>query len=67
MAAEIVLSSPEISQLFVRLGGFHLLMSYLGSVGYIMSGTGIETLWETVYAGNTVIHKLTGHAYVRAL
>ena len=66
-ASEIVLSSPEISQLFVRLGGFQLLMSYLGSIGYIMSGTGIETLWETVYAGNTVVHMLTGHAYARAL
>ena len=66
-AAEIVESSPDLSLIFVRLGGFHLLMSYMGSVGYIMAGTGLDSLWETVYASNTVVHTLTGHAYARAL
>jgi len=28
-----------------RLGGFHLLMSFLGSVGHIMSGSGIEDIF----------------------
>ena len=66
-AAEIVESSPDLSLIFVRLGGFHLLMSYMGSVGYIMAGTGLDSLWETVYASNTVVHMLTEHAYARAI
>lgn len=32
-------NSPEIH---IRLGGFHLLMSYLGSNGYIMAGSGLK-------------------------
>lgn len=44
-----------------------MLMSYMGSIGYIMAGSGLEALWETVYAPNTVVHMLTGHAYARAL
>ena len=66
-AAEIVAASTDLPHAVVRLGGFHLLMSYLGSVGYIMGGSGLDTLWETVYAAGTVIHMMTGHAYARAV
>lgn len=67
-ATEIVKSSPtQLNNIVIRLGGFHLLMSYMGSVGYVMGGSGLEDLWETVYAPNTVIHMMTGHAYARAL
>lgn len=66
-AAEIVASSQELDIVTVRLGGFHLLMSYLGSIGYIMTGSGLEELWETVYAKASVVHMLTGHAFSRAL
>ena len=64
---EIVAASTDLSNVVVRLGGFHLVMSYLRSVGYIMSGTGLETLWETIYAAGSVIHMSTGHAYARAV
>lgn len=67
-AAKIVKSShPGLKNVVVRLGGFHLLMSYMGAIGYVMGGSGLEDLWETVYAPNTVIHVMTGHAYARAL
>lgn len=66
-AAEIVAASTDLPDVVVRLGGFHLLMSYLGSIGYIMGGSGLDTLWETVYAAGTVIYMMTGHAYVRAV
>lgn len=36
-ASEIVESSPDLTSIFIRLGGFHLMMSYLGSAGHIMS------------------------------
>jgi len=65
-AAEIVAASTDLSNVVVRLGGSHLLMSYLGSIGFIMGGSGTEAMWETVYAAGTVTHMLTGHAYARA-
>lgn len=46
--------NSDISGIIVRLGGFHLLMSYLGTIGYIMKGSGLEELWETVY-GNDLL------------
>ena len=66
-ADDIVQASPEIDRIFVRLGGFHLIMSYLGSIGFIMRGSGIESLLGTVYAQNTVDHMISGHTYARAL
>lgn len=35
----------------VRLGGFHLLKNYLGSLGYIMRDSGLEKLFQCIYAG----------------
>ena len=49
------------------MGGFHLLMSFLGSVGHVMSGTGIENMLEELYASNVTQHILSGKAYARAL
>ena len=54
-------------KIFVRLGGFHQLMSFLGSVGFVMEGSGLREALETVYAPNTVNHMLSGKAYARAL
>ncbi|GBM54180.1 hypothetical protein AVEN_64526-1 [Araneus ventricosus] len=34
----------ELSKVIVRLGGFHLLMSYMGAVGKIMGGSGLEEM-----------------------
>ena len=66
-AAEIVQSSENINKVVVRLGGFHLVMSYMGAIGHIMSGCGLQDQWETVHAQNSTKHMLTGHAYARAL
>ncbi|CAG9769731.1 unnamed protein product [Ceutorhynchus assimilis] len=59
--------SDIVSSVIVRLGGFHTLMSFMGSVGKIMAGSGIEELLTTVYAKITVPHMMSGHAYSRAL
>ena len=64
-AYEIVLSTKM--NIFVRLGGFHQLMSFLGSVGCLMEGSGLREALETVYAPLTVGHMLTGKAYSRAI
>ena len=66
-AAYIVAASPDLTRVFVRLGGFHTPMSYMGSIGNIMTGSGLEELWESVYAKGSVVHMMSGHAYARAL
>lgn len=69
-ATEIVLAAAPgspLSRVVVRLGGFHLLLSFLGSVGHIMAGSGLEEMWANIYAKNSVVHMLSGRAYSRAL
>ena len=61
-----IVSSMNMN-IIVRLGGFHQLMSYLGSIGCIMEGSGLRNALETVYAPITVGHMFTGKAYARAL
>ena len=36
---------------FLRLGGMHLIMSYVGSIGTLMSGSGLEKILERVFGG----------------
>ena len=50
-----------------RLGGFHTLMSFLGSIGVLMEGSGIEDALGEVYGENVVPHIMSGHAYSRSL
>ena len=51
-----------------RLGGFHTMMSFLGSLGKLMKGFGFETLLAEVYADNTInIHIISGKVISRAL
>ena len=51
----------------VRLGGFHTLMSFLGSIGTVMEGSGLDSLLELVYAKSSIVHILSGKAIARAL
>ena len=50
-----------------RLGGFHTLMSYLGSIGNSMKGSGISQCLQVVYGENAVKHMVSGKAIARAL
>ena len=56
-----------LSGVVIRLGGFHLLLSFMGSIGAIMAGSGLEEMWETVYAKNSVVHMMNGRAYARGI
>lgn len=58
---------PELQHVVVGLGGFHLCMSFMGAVGYIMKGSGLSELFNTVYAVNSTAKIMTGHAYARAI
>lgn len=48
-ASDIISGSEELNNVIVRLGVFHLKVSYMGAVGYIVSGSGIGELWSCVY------------------
>ena len=52
----IIQSHPngtELYQIVLCLGGFHMQMSFLGSIGHLMAGSGLQELLEVVYARNT--------------
>ena len=50
-----------------RLGGFHTLMSFLGSLGHVMKGSGLEGLFAEVYAEHSIVHIISEKAISRAL
>ncbi|KAJ8867232.1 hypothetical protein PR048_031031 [Dryococelus australis] len=49
--------SQNLNNVIVRLGGFHILM-FLGAIGDVMSGDGIEELFREVYAKEFVTHMI---------
>ena len=51
----------------VCLGGFHQLMSFLGSIGKVIEGSGIGAALETVCTPVTVSCMFSGKAYARAV
>ena len=67
-AVEITLSLDL--PVFLRLGGFHHLKSYLGSVGNLMEGSGLENIFKMIYsnvADSTIQHVMSGSSYYKAL
>lgn len=66
----IIQNEPEGSRLkkiILLLGGFHTEMSFLGTIGKLCEGLGLEEILDTVYATNSVPHILSGKAYSRAI
>ena len=60
---ESVPVDSDLHSIVLRLGGFHTLMSFLGCIGHIMSGTGLQDVLEQLYAGNAVTHMLSEHSW----
>ena len=56
--------SPEsdLKRVVLRLGAFHTQMRFLGSIGHIMKGSGVQEALELIYAHNAVSHILSGKA-----
>lgn len=50
-----------------RLGGFHMLMSFMGSIGFVMAASGLSEALNTIYGANTVTHMMSGKEFARAL
>ena len=63
-AIEIV--TAKNMNIVVRLGGFYMLMNFVGSIGYLMDGSGLYRLMETIYAKTTVPHIMPEKAIARA-
>lgn len=57
----------DLKEVILRLGGLHVIMSFLGSIGHIMSDSGLYEVLEQVYASNVVVHMLSGKAIARAI
>ena len=69
--AQAIISSegPDsiIKSVVLQLGNFHTQMSFLGSMGHLMSGSGLQEAFELVYAPAAVPYILNGKAYSRAV
>ena len=57
----------EALPIVCRLGGFHTLMSFLGSIGTLMKGSGLDDLLEEIYAENSIPQMMPVKAIARAL
>ena len=55
-------SKKDINDIVLRLGGLHTALSFLGAIGQLMGGTGLQELLEVVYADTAVSHILTSKA-----
>lgn len=60
-------ASSRLKKIVLILGGFHMEMSFVGSIGHLMTGSGLQECFETVYASNSVVHMLSGKSIQRAV
>ena len=60
-------ANSDLRKVILRLGAFHTQMSFLGSIGHLMAGSGLREVLELIYASNAVDHILTGKAIARAV
>ena len=58
-------TSPEFDKIYLKLGGFHQLMSFLGASWKLMKGAGLKELWSTIYQENSLPKMIEGKAYSR--
>jgi hypothetical protein len=57
----------ELSCVVVRLGWFHLLMSFMGCIGAILAGSCLKALLMTIYPDHSVDKMLNDHPYSRGV
>ncbi|CAG2250738.1 unnamed protein product [Mytilus edulis] len=56
-----------LKSVVLRLGGFHMQMSFLGCIGHTMQSSGLYELLENIYASNTIEHMMSGKSVSRAV
>jgi len=57
----------SVLNIICRLGAFHTIMSFLGSIGSIMDGSGLSDAMQCCYGPNAVTHIISGKAVERAV
>ena len=70
VAFMIVESQPADSplhQIVLILGGFHTEMSFLGTIGSLMAGSGLKEVMSQIYADGSVDQMLCGKAVAHLL
>lgn len=67
MLLENETTDSDVRQVVLKLGGFHIEMSFLGCIGSLMAESGITEALKTIYAENVIQHILSGKAVQRAV
>ena len=62
----MAIKAEQHLQIVIRLGGFHTKISFMGSIGMLMRGSGLADLLEEVYSEVTVKDMMAGKAVSRA-
>ena len=60
-------SGNEFKSIYLRLSGFHQLMSFLRAGCKLFEGGGVEEIWCTVYAKKSIPKMIEGKAYAKCL
>lgn len=60
-------SESPLSLVIVRLGGFRLLLSFVGAIEYVMDDSGLQDILSTIYLRQSTEKMRTGLAYLRAI
>ena len=59
--------SAKSLNIFGTLGGFHMMMSFKESIGFVMNGSGLSDVLEMAYGPNAISHMMRGKAVSRAI
>ena len=60
-------TASDLKEIIFFGGQFHTRMSFVGSIGYLMTGSGLDAIFKVIYAKNTVPHMISGKAYSWAI
>ena len=58
----VYIAMSQSINIVCHLGGFNLLLSFLGSIGSLMPRSGQEEALDCCYGANTVSHMMSGKA-----
>ena len=59
-------AASDLKEIILFLRQFHARMSFIGSIGHLMTGSGLDAILKLIYADNTVPH-MSGKAYSRGI
>ena len=56
------ITNCKLMNIVLILGGFHLMMSFMGSICSLMKGSGLSEAFSTCYGINAIEHMTSGKA-----